>query len=161
MLRVGRRLPRLIEQQINLGEREAGDLHTEFEIDKGQFDREHLTVPAGVRGELVVDDDIGPTLSCIEVAQAKRRNALYPEKLGSFDAAMPGDDLVIITDQDRVGEAEFLDAVGVTGNTVSPALDVTHRPLYRAGRPRWRVFGRGLGRFGSEHHASRRSLVVE
>jgi len=25
MLRVGRRLPRLIEQQINLGEREAGE----------------------------------------------------------------------------------------------------------------------------------------
>src|SRR6266852_5488277 len=113
MLRVGRRLPRLIEQQINLGEREAGDLHTEFEIDKGlQFDREHLAVPAGVQGELVVGDDIGPTLSCIEVGQAKRRNALYPEKLSSFDAAVPGDDLVIITDQDRVGETELLDAVG-------------------------------------------------
>ncbi len=50
MLRVGRRLPRLIEQQINLGEREAGDLHTEFEIDKGlQFDREHLA-PARLSG---------------------------------------------------------------------------------------------------------------
>jgi len=95
------------------------------------------------------------------VAQAKRRNALYPEKLGSLDAAMPGDELVIITDQDRVGEAEFLDAVGVTGNTVSPALDVTHRPLYRAGRPRWRVFGRGLGPGPNTTHASRRSLVLD
>ena len=46
------------------------------------------------------------------MGQAKRRNALHPEKLGSLDPAMPGDDLVVIADQDRVGEAELLDAVG-------------------------------------------------
>src|SRR5438445_200345 len=78
-----------------------------------QFDREQLAVPAGVQGKLVVGDDIGPALSRIEVGQAKRRNALHPEMLGSFDAAVPGDDLVIITDQDWVGEAELSDAVGI------------------------------------------------
>ena len=34
MFGVRRRLPHLIEQQINLGEREAGDLHIEFQIDR-------------------------------------------------------------------------------------------------------------------------------
>ena len=108
MLWVWRGLPRFIEQQIDLGEREAGDLHVEFQIDEGlQFDREQLAVPAGVQGQLVVGDDIGPALRRIEVGQAKRRNALHPEKLGGFDPAMPGDDLVVIADQDRIGEAEL------------------------------------------------------
>ncbi len=46
------------------------------------------------------------------MGQAKRRNALHPEKLGGLDAAVPGDDLVIITDQDWVSESELSDAVG-------------------------------------------------
>jgi hypothetical protein len=56
-----------------------------------------------VQCELVIGDDIGPALSRIEVRQPKRWNALHPEELGSFDAAVPGDDLIVITDQDRVG----------------------------------------------------------
>src|SRR5262245_63987884 len=103
MLTVGRGLPNLVDEQIDLGEREASNLDIEFEVDEGlQFDRQYLTVPAGIQGELVVGNDIGPALSCIEVGQAKRRDAPHPQKLGSFDAAVARDDLIFIADQYRI-----------------------------------------------------------
>ena len=46
------------------------------------------------------------------MGKAKRGDALHAKELGGFHPAMSGDDLVIVADQDRVGEAEFPDAVG-------------------------------------------------
>lgn len=112
-LRMNRSLPRFVEHKINLGGGEAGDLHIEFEIDKGlQFRREQLAIPAGVQDELVVGEDVSPALRRIEVGEANRRDALQAYELGCLDPAMSGDDLVIIADQHRIGEAELLDAVG-------------------------------------------------
>src|SRR2546421_30216 len=63
ILWIRRRLPRLLEHQIDLGKRETGDLHVEFKVDESlQFDREHLVVPAGIEGELVVGEEVGPAL---------------------------------------------------------------------------------------------------
>jgi hypothetical protein len=46
------------------------------------------------------------------VGQTQRRDAQHPKKLCGFHPAVPGDDLVIVADQDRIGEAEPPDAVG-------------------------------------------------
>ena len=67
-LRVRRRFPRLVQQQIDLGERKAGDLDVKVDVDERlQLDREHLAVPAGVQRELVVGDNVGPALCRIEM----------------------------------------------------------------------------------------------
>jgi hypothetical protein len=48
------RLPCFVQHQIDFGEREAGDLHVEIQIDEGlQLDREYLAIPAGIQGELL------------------------------------------------------------------------------------------------------------
>jgi hypothetical protein len=68
LLEAWRRLPGLIEDKVNLGQREAGDLDIEIEIDEGlEFDREHFPVPAGIQRKLVVGDDISPALGGIEM----------------------------------------------------------------------------------------------
>jgi hypothetical protein len=110
---IGRRLSGFIEQHIDLGQGEAGDLDVEFQIDQRlQLDCQHLAVPAGIEGQLVVGQHIGPALGRIEVGQAQRRNTLHAQQLCGFHPAVAGDDLVIIADQDRIGEAEALNAVG-------------------------------------------------
>jgi hypothetical protein len=108
-----RGLPGFIEHQFDFGEREARDLQVEFEVDQGlQFNGEKLTVPAGVEGELVVRQDICPALSRIEMRQAKRGDAFHAEELGGFDPPMSGNNLVVVADEDRIGEPELADAVG-------------------------------------------------
>jgi hypothetical protein len=107
------RLPCFVQHQIDFGEREAGDLHVEIEIDEGlQLNREYLAIPAGIQRKLVVGEDVSPALRRIQVGQANRRDGLQADELGCLHPAMSGDDLVIITDQDRIGEAELPDAVG-------------------------------------------------
>jgi hypothetical protein len=69
-------------------------------------------IPAGVEGELVVGQRIGSALRCIEAGEAKRRDTFQAQKLCGRQAAMPGDDLPIIADEDWIGEAEPRDAVG-------------------------------------------------
>jgi hypothetical protein len=113
LIGIRRGLLRLLEHEIDLGEREAGDLDVEFQINKSlQLDGKQLAVPTGIEGQLVVGDDVGSALRRIEVGQAQRRNALHSQQLGGFHSAMPGDDLAVIADQHRIGEAEPLDAVG-------------------------------------------------
>ena len=106
--------PGVVEEEVDLGEREAGELDVELEIDEGlQLDREDIAVPAGVQRELVVGDHVGPALRRAQVGQPERRHALQAEQLGGLDPAVTGDDLVLIADQDRVGEAEALDASAI------------------------------------------------
>ena len=62
---------------------------------------------------VVVGENVGPALGRIEVGQAKRRDALQPDQLRCFDSAVISDDLVIIADQDRIGEAELPDAAAI------------------------------------------------
>ena len=77
-----------------------------------QLDRQHLLIPAGIERQLVVGQHIGPPLRRIEMGQAQRRHAVHAEQLGGLDPAMAGDDLAVVADQHRIGEAEPLDAVG-------------------------------------------------
>jgi hypothetical protein len=106
-------LARVVQDYLDLGEGEAGELDIELDIDQGlQLDREHVAIPAGVLGELVVRDDVGPALSRAEVGQTKGWNALDSEELCGFDPAVTGDDLIVVADQHRVREPEALDAAG-------------------------------------------------
>ena len=75
-------------------------------IERLQLDGEDLAVPAGVQRQLVVGDHVGPALRGVEVGQAQRRHLLQPQQLGGLDPAVAGDDLVLVADQHRVGEAE-------------------------------------------------------
>jgi hypothetical protein len=77
-----------------------------------QFDGKYAAIPAGVEGELVVGQRVGLALCRIEARQAKRRDGFQAQKLSGPQAAMPGDDFVLIVDEDRIGEAEPGDAVG-------------------------------------------------
>jgi hypothetical protein len=80
--------------------------------ERTQLDGERATIPAGIEGELVVGQCIGLALRRIEARQAKRRHTFQAQKPSGFQAAMPGDDFVVIVDEDRIGEAEPGDAVG-------------------------------------------------
>jgi hypothetical protein len=53
----------LIEHEVDLGQREAGEFHVEVHLHEAiQLDRQHFAIPAGILRELVVRDDIGPAL---------------------------------------------------------------------------------------------------
>jgi hypothetical protein len=91
----------------------AGDLGTEIEVDESlQLDREHLAIPPGIESQLVVGQHIGSALGGIEVGQAHGRHVLPANKLGGLHPAVSGNDLIVIADQNRIGEAEPRDAVG-------------------------------------------------
>ena len=60
---VGIRLARLVDDEVDLGQAEAGQLDVEVEVDQRlQLDREDLLVPAGIERELVVGEHVGPPL---------------------------------------------------------------------------------------------------
>ncbi len=102
-----------VKHKLDFRARKAGDLRIELEIrERTQLDGERATIPAGVEGELIVGQRIGPALRRIEARKAKRRHAFQAQKLSGLQAAMPGDDFVVIVDEDRIGEAEPGDAVG-------------------------------------------------
>ena len=104
---------RFVQQQIDFGKGEARDLNVEVDIDKGlQFDREQSAIPAGVQASLLSAMHVSSALRRIEVGQPNRRDALQAHEPGCLDSAMAGDDLVIIADQHRIGEAELLNAIG-------------------------------------------------
>ena len=81
-------------------------------IKRLQLDRQDLAVPAGVERELVVGQHIGASLLGAEMRQPQRRHGRNAEFLGCHHPAVAGDDLALVADQHRVGEAEALDAVG-------------------------------------------------
>jgi hypothetical protein len=86
---VRRTLVGLVERQIDLGERKAGQFDIEAQVRQGlKLDRQDLLVPPGVLGELVVSEDIGSPFGLVQMREAKRRHALHIEELGGLNAAM-------------------------------------------------------------------------
>lgn len=77
-----------------------------------ELDGQHLLIPPGVEGQLVVGEHVGAALGLIEMRQLQGGYTVQPEQLGGLDAAMACDDLAVVADQDRIGEAEAGDAVG-------------------------------------------------
>jgi hypothetical protein len=113
MWRVRRPFAGLVEYNVDLVQREPGDLDVEIDRDQAlQLDRQQLLVPPGIEGELVIGQYIGPPLRHIEMGETQRRDALQPKKFCGLDTAVAGDDLAVLPDQHRVGEPEPPDAVG-------------------------------------------------
>ena len=103
----------VVQENVDFGEGEAGELDVELNVNEGlELDRQDIAIPAGVLRKLVVGDHIGAALRLGQVRQPERQDALNPEELCCLDPAMAGDDLVLIADEDRVGETEALDASG-------------------------------------------------
>jgi hypothetical protein len=65
--------------------------------------REHPAIPARVEGELVVGKDA-------HMRQSDGGSALHSEQHCSFHSPVPGEDLVVLADQNGVGEPEPLNA---------------------------------------------------
>ena len=106
------RLARFLKDEVDLRHLEPGQFDIDLELDQPlQFDRQQLLVPAGLLGELVVGQDIGALIGLAQVRQPAGRHCVDAEELGRFHAAVAGDDLLGIVDQDRVAEAELLDAL--------------------------------------------------
>ena len=104
-----------LDQLVDLSDRKARDADVEAEVSVHQLlqlEGEQLLVPAGVEGELIVGQHIGPLLGRRQMADAKagrRRHAEFARRLG---AAVPGENAIVAVDQHRVGEAEAADAFG-------------------------------------------------
>ena len=109
--RLGRFDP-VIEQKIQLGGIEPGDLRIEVQVQGSQtlqLDLEDLPVPASQLGQPIIGDHIGPALGIGHMVQPNRGDGRATEALGSLDAAVAGNNDVVGVDQDRIVEAEVAD----------------------------------------------------
>jgi len=98
-------------KQVDLSQRKARELNLHVEIDQGlELDGKHLPIPAGIQRELVVRDHVGSALCLAEMRQADRWDPLEPQELRRFDPPMAGDDLMLVANEDGIGEAKPLDA---------------------------------------------------
>ena len=129
------------DDQVDLGGREAGELDAEVELDQRlELGRQDLARPAGLGGELVVGDDVGPALSLAEVREAEARDLGEAEQLCCFDSAVAGDDLALVRDQDRVGEAELSDGIAAE-KTGRRGRAIEYEPKFvDVGVRRWQAF---------------------
>ena len=110
---IGRGVPSLVQDHVNLRLAEAGEVDVEIEVDQGlELDRQDLPIPPGVLGKFVVGQDIGPALGGAQVRQTKSGHLGAAQELGGLDPPVAGYDLVLVRDQDWVREAEPLDALG-------------------------------------------------
>ena len=104
---------RPLDQEVDLGRLEAGDLDFEVELDFGQvleLDREQGLVPAGKLREAIVGDDIGPLLIFGQMIDKKGRDRVQPQDLRGLDPAVTGDDHVFGINQHRVRKSKLPDA---------------------------------------------------
>ena len=106
-------LPGFLQAKVDLGGLEARQLDLEVEVDQGlQLDRQDLPVPASLLGQPVVGKDVGPLLCFREVGEPNGRHDGDAEKLCRGDPPVPGDDLALLIDQNRIAEAKALYAFG-------------------------------------------------
>jgi hypothetical protein len=77
-----------------------------------ELDCQNFPVPTGVQRELVVSEHVGPSLRRGEVRQTDDRHLFHVDQFRGCGASMAGDDLEVFTDQDRIREAELLNAFG-------------------------------------------------
>jgi hypothetical protein len=111
--RLPRRLGGFVERDVDVGCREAGDLDIEVELDQPlQLNGEDLAIPAGLLGQPVVGEHVGPLLGLGEMREPNGRDGGEADQLGRLDPSVTGDDLAGIVDQHRVRKAEPFDAVG-------------------------------------------------
>ena len=104
------------DQAVDLRDREAGDARCRSRGRSSssalQLLGQQLLVPAGIERQLVVGEHVGALLRRASCFEANAGHFCHAEQLRRLDPAVAGEDRVLAVDQDRVGEAELLDAVG-------------------------------------------------
>ena len=81
-------------------------------LEVGQFDAQHLLIPARVERELVVRDDVRAPLRLCQMLLADAGNLLQPELLRRVKTAVPAEDGAILRGHDRREKSELPDAGG-------------------------------------------------
>ena len=106
------RFARFLQDEVDLRHLESGQFDIDLELDQPlQLNRQQLPVPAGLLGEPVVGQDVGALIGVAQVRQPACGHCVDTKELGGFHAAVASDDLLRIVHQDRVAEAELLDAL--------------------------------------------------
>ena len=83
------------EQRVELGRLEAERAEVDAELGEvADLQRQQLAVPAGLLGEPVVGEDVGPLLRLAEVRQLDHRHRGEAELAGRQHPAVAGDDAV-------------------------------------------------------------------
>ena len=101
------------EERIELARLEAERAEVGAELRQlPELQGEQLAVPAGLLGEPVVGQDVGPLLRLAEVAELDHRHRGEAELACRQHPAVAGDDAVRAVDQHRVGEAVLADRAG-------------------------------------------------
>ena len=85
----------------------AMTMHPSLAVQRGQFYRQHLIVPATVGSDLVVGDHQCAALGRAEMRQDYNGCLFQPQLAGGHDAPMPRDDHAVISNQHRVHETKF------------------------------------------------------
>ena len=104
---------RFLDNEIDLRNLKTSELHVKVEINEVlQLDCEHLPVPACVLGQLIVSKDIGLPLLFAEMRERERGDGLDTKQLSCLNAAVPGNNLALITNENRVHKTEPFDTAG-------------------------------------------------
>jgi hypothetical protein len=62
------RIAGVIQHEVDLGQAETRDLHVEVQVDEAlQLDRQDVTIPAGIKGKLVIGKHVRAALGLAEV----------------------------------------------------------------------------------------------
>ena len=103
------------DQAVHLRDLEADHPEVKADVVGGeetlQLLGQYLLIPAGVQGELVVSDNIGPFLSLGHVLDPETGHRLHPNALCGLDPTVSGEDRAGLVNQDGVGESERSDGV--------------------------------------------------
>jgi hypothetical protein len=108
-----RRAIQIPKQVVEFLVREPHKIQIEIHVvQRRQFGAQQILIPASVFGQLVVGDHQGAALGIAQMVENDHRNRVDPELLRRQQAAMPGNDDIVRTGQDRVGEAELGNGCG-------------------------------------------------
>ena len=104
----------LIQDRVDLSERETGDLQIlELQVQQTLiFDREHIAIPPRKLGNPVVGNDESLFVGLGKRIERHDRNELHVQRLRGLQSAMASDHLEIVCDENGIGEPEPRDRVG-------------------------------------------------
>ena len=109
--------------------------HVQIEVfvaQRRQFRGKHRVVPPGIFGNPVVGEDKRPALGLRQMVQDDHRHLGQAEALCSQEPTVPGDDHVVLTNQDRIGKTKLghrcRDLRHLIGGMGAGVADIGHQP---------------------------------
>ena len=107
----GREIRHLANQLLQLGGRKAECLQIDLEVAKlGQFQREHLVIPAGIESDAVVGENVGALLRLAHVRAVDARHTRQPKPSRRLYTSMAGNNAALAVDQDGIAKPELSNA---------------------------------------------------